>query len=154
MSPREQNHYSGKSGLHFVLLFGAVNLFADMTYEAARSVTGSFLATLGASAFVVGSVTGFGEFLGYALRLASGRVAGQRGELLENSALTHGREVVTLQLGAGHMQAQPHSLYCSGLTPENSRKSRIRCGWSKYPHVHASCAQSGVHWGCSAVNAC
>jgi len=64
-----------QSGLQFVLLFGAVNLFADMTYEAARSVTGPFLATLGASAFVVGSVTGFGEFLGYALRLASGRLA-------------------------------------------------------------------------------
>ena len=61
--------------MNFVLLFGAVNLFADMTYEGARSVTGPFLASLGASAFAVGSVTGFGEFLGYALRLASGRLA-------------------------------------------------------------------------------
>jgi MFS family permease len=64
-----------RAALHFVLLFGAVNLFADMTYEGARSVTGPFLATLGASGFVVASVTGFGEFLGYALRLASGRFA-------------------------------------------------------------------------------
>jgi len=74
-SPSEPRRFSGRSGLHFVLLFGLVNLFADMTYEAARSVTGPFLASLGASAFVVGSVTGFGEFLGYALRLASGRLA-------------------------------------------------------------------------------
>src|SRR5579862_2370717 len=64
-----------RDALSFVLLFGAVNLFADMTYEGARSVTGPFLAMLGASGFVVGSVTGFGEFLGYALRLASGRLA-------------------------------------------------------------------------------
>jgi len=67
--------FGKRSALHFVLLFGAVNLFADMTYEGARSVTGPFLNTLGASALVVGGVTGFGEFLGYALRLVSGRMA-------------------------------------------------------------------------------
>ncbi len=67
--------WSAKSGFYFVVLFGAVNLFADMTYEGARSVNGPFLATLGASGFIVGSVTGFGEFLGYALRLVSGRWA-------------------------------------------------------------------------------
>jgi len=70
-----QRIWSARSGLAFVLLFGAVNLFADMTYEGARSVTGPFLGMLGASGFVVGSVTGFGEFLGYALRLVSGRWA-------------------------------------------------------------------------------
>ena len=64
-----------RAGLYFVLLFGAVNLFADMTYEGARSVTGPFLATLGASGLIVGSVAGFGEFLGYALRLVSGQWA-------------------------------------------------------------------------------
>lgn len=67
--------FGKRSALHFVLLFGAVNLFADMTYEGARSVTGPFLNTHGASALVVGGVTGFGEFLGYALRLVSGRMA-------------------------------------------------------------------------------
>jgi MFS family permease len=67
--------WSARSGLYFVLLFGAVNLFADMTYEGARSLTGPFLGMLGASGFVVGAVTGFGEFLGYALRLVSGRSA-------------------------------------------------------------------------------
>ena len=36
---------------------------------------GPYLAILGASAFVVGTVTGFGELLGYALRLVSGRAA-------------------------------------------------------------------------------
>lgn len=52
-----------------------MSLFADFAYEGARSITGPFLASLGASGFVVGSVTGFGEFLGYAWRLVSGRWA-------------------------------------------------------------------------------
>lgn len=46
-----------------------------MTYEAARSITGPYLATLGATAALVGFVAGFGEFLGYSLRLASGYLA-------------------------------------------------------------------------------
>ena len=75
MSSQAQRIWSAKSGLAFVLLFGAVNLFADMTYEGARSVAGPFLGMLGASGFIVGTVTGFGEFLGYALRLVSGRWA-------------------------------------------------------------------------------
>jgi hypothetical protein len=58
--------------LKFVLLLGVVSLFADMTYEGARSVTGPFLASLGASGTVVGIVAGFGELLGYGLRLVSG----------------------------------------------------------------------------------
>lgn len=75
-SPRPQRaDHRLRWGLYFVLLFGAVNLFADMTYEGARSVTGPFLATIGASGFIVASVTGFGEFLGYALRFVSGRWA-------------------------------------------------------------------------------
>jgi len=47
-------------------------LFGDVTYEGARSVTGPYLATLGASASIVGLIAGIGEFVGYALRLASG----------------------------------------------------------------------------------
>ncbi|HLI63768.1 MAG TPA: MFS transporter [Terriglobales bacterium] len=58
-----------------VLLFGVVSLFADFTYEGSRSLTGQFLATLGASATIVGVVAGLGELLGYGLRLVSGRVS-------------------------------------------------------------------------------
>jgi MFS family permease len=61
-----------RRALQFILLIGTVSLFADMTYEGARSVTGPFLALLGASATVVGIVAGAGELLGYGLRLASG----------------------------------------------------------------------------------
>jgi hypothetical protein len=62
-------------GLRFILLFGLVSMFADMAYEGARSTTGPFLASLGASGLVVGGVSGLGEMLGYAVRLASGRAA-------------------------------------------------------------------------------
>lgn len=64
-----------RAALRFVLLLGAVSLFADATYEGARSITGPFLATLGASAAVVGVVAGAGELVGYGLRLLSGLVA-------------------------------------------------------------------------------
>jgi MFS family permease len=59
----------------FIVLLGIVSLFGDVTYEGARAVTGPYLATLGASAGVVGLVAGVGEFAGYGLRLASGYVA-------------------------------------------------------------------------------
>ncbi len=36
------------SALKFVVLIGIVSLFADMTYEGARSITGPYLAVLGA----------------------------------------------------------------------------------------------------------
>lgn len=58
--------------LKFIILLGIVSLLADMTYEGARSITGPYLAILGANAVVVGFVAGFGEFIGYALRLVSG----------------------------------------------------------------------------------
>ena len=63
----------------FVVGLGLVSLFADFTYEGGRSVLGSYLAVLGASPLVVGVVAGVGEFLGYGLRLVSGRSVDQRG---------------------------------------------------------------------------
>ncbi len=58
-----------------VVTFGVVSLLADIVYEGARSVLGPYLATLGASAAVVGLVSGAGEFVGYALRWVTGVVA-------------------------------------------------------------------------------
>ncbi|HUM77763.1 MAG TPA: hypothetical protein PLP43_05000, partial [Methanoculleus sp.] len=58
-----------------ILLFGVVSLFGDIIYEGARSVAGPYLYLLGAGALAVGVVAGLGEFLGYALRLASGYLA-------------------------------------------------------------------------------
>ncbi len=61
-----------RTAFAFVLLIGILSFFADFAYEGSRSIIGPYLATLGASAAIVGVVTGFGEFLGYGLRLVSG----------------------------------------------------------------------------------
>ncbi len=61
--------------LRFVIFLGVVSLFADLTYEGARSIAGPFLAILGASGTVVGIVAGFGELVGYGLRLLSGLIS-------------------------------------------------------------------------------
>ena len=71
---------SKATALRFVILLGIVSLFADMTYESARSISGPYLATFGASAAVVGFVAGFGELVGYALRLISGYLADRTGK--------------------------------------------------------------------------
>ena len=60
------------NALKFIVIIGIVDLFADMTYEGSRSITGPFLAILGASSFVVGFVAGFGELLGYVIQFFSG----------------------------------------------------------------------------------
>lgn len=64
----------------FIVLLGVVSLFADMTYEAARSITGPFLLAVGATGVVVGFISGLGEFLGYALRIVSGWIADRTGK--------------------------------------------------------------------------
>ncbi len=69
-----------RRALKFVLLIGVVSFFADFTYEGARSITGPYLAILGASATLVGFIAGFGELLGYGLRLVSGRLSERTGE--------------------------------------------------------------------------
>jgi hypothetical protein len=51
-----------------------------MTYEGARSITGPYLAFLGASGTVVGIVAGFGELIGYALRIVSGFISDRTGK--------------------------------------------------------------------------
>ncbi len=61
--------------IYFIILLGLVSLFSDMTYEAARSISGPYLSFLGASAVAVGFAGGFGEFAGYSLRFLSGWLA-------------------------------------------------------------------------------
>ncbi len=56
----------------FVVLMGVVSLLADMVYEGGRSIAGPYLALLGASGTVVGLAAGFGELIGYGLRLLFG----------------------------------------------------------------------------------
>jgi MFS family permease len=63
---------SRKKAIRFIVLLGCTSLFADMTYEGARSINGPFLQLLGASGTTVGFVAGLGELVGYGLRLLSG----------------------------------------------------------------------------------
>lgn len=65
----------GKTAFQLIILLGIVSMFGDIAYEGGRSISGPYLATLGASAAAVGMVTGAGEFLGYGLRLLSGYIA-------------------------------------------------------------------------------
>ncbi len=58
-----------------VVGFGTISLAADMVYEGARSVYGPLLASLGATALVVGAVTGAGEAAALVLRLVFGPLA-------------------------------------------------------------------------------
>ncbi|MEJ5259971.1 MAG: MFS transporter [Anaerohalosphaeraceae bacterium] len=70
---------SSQTAMRFVVLLGVVSLLSDIVYEAARSISGPYLAVLGAGAAVVGGVAGLGELLGYGLRIVSGLVSDRTG---------------------------------------------------------------------------
>ncbi len=58
----------------FIVLFGMVSLFSDMTHEGASSIRGAYLSLLGASAGAIGFVSGLGELIGYSMRYVFGRI--------------------------------------------------------------------------------
>jgi MFS family permease len=61
--------------IRFILCFGLVSLFADMTYEGAHGSIGPLLTTLGASVAAVAVISGLGEMIAASLRFFSGRLA-------------------------------------------------------------------------------
>jgi MFS family permease len=97
---------------HFVLCFGLVSLFADMVYEGARSIIGPYLATLGASATVVGAVAGAAEFIGYGLRVVSGYLVQRRGHYWAWTITGYALTVLSVPLiGATHVIVPALLLY-------------------------------------------
>ena len=60
--------------MRFIILFGIVSLFSDMTHEGASSIRGAYLALLGASAGAIGFASGLGELVGYSMRYLFGRL--------------------------------------------------------------------------------
>lgn len=58
----------------FIVLFGVVSLFSDMTHEGASSIRGAYLALLGAGAGTIGFVSGLGELIGYSMRFVFGKI--------------------------------------------------------------------------------
>lgn len=63
------------SAITLVILLGIVSLFSDMAYEGAKSISGQYLAILGANGFIVGMIAGLGELIGYGFRLVAGYVS-------------------------------------------------------------------------------
>ena len=91
-------HMLKRTALKFVVLLGIVSLFADITYEGARSITGPYLAILGASGTVVGIVAGFGELIGYGLRLVSGYISDRTGKYWTITLLGYGINLLAVPL--------------------------------------------------------
>jgi len=58
-----------------IIALGIVSMLGDIVYESGRGIAPDYLRFLGASALLVGLVTGAGEFIGYAARLVSGSLA-------------------------------------------------------------------------------
>ena len=58
----------------FIILFGVVSLFSDMTHEGASSIRGAYLSLLGASAATIGFISGLGELIGYSMRYVFGKL--------------------------------------------------------------------------------
>jgi len=74
--PSQINRQSFKDTSHRALLFLAfisvISLFSDFTHEGARSIYGPYLDTLGVTAFLVATIAGLGEMIGYGLRIVTG----------------------------------------------------------------------------------
>lgn len=81
-----------------VLGFGFVSLAADVVYEGARSIYGPLLGVLGASALVVGFVTGAGEAVALILRLVFGPLADRTGAYWSLTILGYGLTAVSVPL--------------------------------------------------------
>ncbi len=71
-SSKAKKHMS--QAMTFIVLFGIVSLFSDMTHEGASSIRGAYLALLGASAGAIGFASGLGELVGYSMRYVFGRL--------------------------------------------------------------------------------
>ncbi len=70
----ENNKKKLSQAMLFILLFGIVSLFSDMTHEGASSIRGAYLSLLGASAGAIGFISGLGELIGYSMRYVFGKL--------------------------------------------------------------------------------
>ncbi len=70
-----KNKNTISQAMGFILLFGLVSLFSDMTHEGAASIRGTYFTLLGASAGMIGFISGLGELIGYSMRYVFGKVA-------------------------------------------------------------------------------
>lgn len=102
------------SAVRFIVVFGVVSLLADFVYEGARSIVGPYLATLGAGAALVGLVTGAGEAVASAFRLATGVAADRTQRHWALSIAGYAITVVSVPLLAVAQALLPASLLVVG----------------------------------------
>jgi MFS family permease len=82
-----------------ILLIGIVSMMGDIVYEGGRGIAPDYLRILGASAFIVGFISGLGDFIGYALRLISGYLTDVKKAYWEFMFLGYGLIVAIPLLG-------------------------------------------------------
>lgn len=70
----QKNKKKISQAMIFIILFGIVSLFSDMTHEGASSIRGAYLSLIGASAGVIGFISGLGELIGYSMRYVFGKL--------------------------------------------------------------------------------
>lgn len=73
MSPSQKKKHLSQA-MVFLILFGVVSLFSDMTHEGASSIRGAYLSIMGASAGAIGFFSGLGELIGYSMRYVFGKL--------------------------------------------------------------------------------
>lgn len=86
------------SPMQFVVGFGVVSMLTDMVYEGARSISGPYLATLGASAALVGLITGAGEAVALILRMVTGPLSDRIGRHWDQSMLGYAMTAIAAPL--------------------------------------------------------
>jgi MFS family permease len=126
----------------FVVLLGVVSLLADLTYEGARSVSGPYLAILGASATVVGIAAGFGELVGYTVRLLSGYLADRTGRYWATTILGYTVNLLAVPL----LAVAGHWAVAAGLIVAERVGKAIRTPARDAMLSHAT-RQTGSGWG-------
>jgi len=146
-----------RHAIFFILLLGLVSLFADLTYEGARSITGPYLALLGAGAGIVGIAAGAGELIGYTLRFVFGYLA-------DRTRRYWGFTIVgyALNLMAVPMLALVNSWEAAVVLILLERTGKaIRVGrswdrwwWRGFLSVWATIAPPSQHWHCPPCSLC
>ena len=106
--------------LRFVLVFGLVSGLGDFVYEGARSIIGPYLATFGASAALVGLITGVGEAVALVFRLFTGRLSDRTGKHWAISVTGYAITMVSVPLLA---IAGPLWLACTFIIGERFGKA-------------------------------
>ena len=86
--------------MRFVIAFGLISALGDFVYEGARSITGPYLATFGASAALVGFITGAGEAVALVFRFWTGKLSDRTQQHWTQSIAGYAMTMVSVPLMA------------------------------------------------------